>query len=55
MNEEAVLKLIAESPDALKAFEMWMRLQWAEFGVLCSFVAIILFAVGLALYMAATS
>lgn len=30
MNEE-VIKMIAESPDALKAFESWMNLQWAEF------------------------
>jgi len=52
MNEEAVLKLIAESPDALKAFEMWMKLQWAEFGALLLFILIIVFAVGYAVYLA---
>ena len=30
MNEE-VIRMIAESPEALTAFESWMNLQWAEF------------------------
>jgi len=50
--DKEVIKLIAESPEALEAFNSWMNLQWAEFiggGLLLTGVVI---AVGFFVYWA---
>ncbi len=53
-REEEVLRIIGSSPEALEAFNSWMKLQWATFIAelsLASFVTLVVFVgVGYLIY-----